>query len=68
MRSHALWMLIGCVLPILLIFLFPLFGIRGEWALFVFIVLMFGCHLLMTGGHKKVSGKGEEKEGYHGLH
>lgn len=67
MRSHALRMLIGCVLPILLIFLFPLFGIRGEWALFVFIVLMFGCHLFMTGGHKKISGK-EEEEGHHGHH
>jgi len=68
MKKHGLWMLIGCVLPILLIFLFPLLGIRGEWTLFVFVILMFGCHLFMTGGHKKVSGKGADEEEHHGHH
>lgn len=52
MKNHALWMLIGCVLPILLIFLLPLFGIGGNWQLFIFIILMFGCHLFMRSWHK----------------
>jgi hypothetical protein len=55
--SHALKMVIGCVLPLLLIFLLPLFGVSEGISLFVFIVLMFGCHLVMMGGHGK-EGKG----------
>ncbi len=54
-KNHALWMLIGCALPILLIFLFPLFGIGGNWSLFIFILLMFGCHILMINWRKKGS-------------
>jgi len=49
--SHSVKMIIGCVLPLLLIFVLPLFGISGGVGLFLFIVLMFGCHLLMMGGH-----------------
>jgi len=52
-KNHALWMLIGCVLPILLILLFPLFGIGGKWPLIIFIILMLGCHLFMINWNKK---------------
>lgn len=48
---HTIWRLIGCILPLLLIFLLPLFGVSGGVVLVVFIVLMFGCHLLMMRGH-----------------
>lgn len=48
---HLIWHLIGCILPLLLIFLLPLFGVGEGVVLFVFIVLMFGCHLLMMQGH-----------------
>ena len=54
MNKHTILMLIGCVLPLLLIFLLPLFGITGNISIFVFIVAMFLCHLLMPmhhGGH-----------------
>ena len=61
-KNHALWMLIGCVLPILLIFLFPLFGIGGKWPLFIFIILMFGCHLSMINWHKKGAHKEHNTE------
>ncbi|NIM89430.1 MAG: hypothetical protein GTO17_00595 [Candidatus Aminicenantes bacterium] len=57
MKNHALWMLIGCALPVVLIFLLPLFGIKEEWALLIFIILMFGCHLFMINWHKKGSSK-----------
>jgi len=49
--QHAIWHLIGCILPLLLIFLLPLFGVSGGVVLVVFIVLMFGCHLLMMRRH-----------------
>ena len=49
--KHFLHMLIGCGLPILLIFVLPLFGVSEGVTLTIFIMLMFGCHLLMMSGH-----------------
>lgn len=54
--SHELKMLLGCLLPILLIFILPLFGVSDTVAVFIFIVLMFACHLGMMGHHKHGSG------------
>jgi hypothetical protein len=51
-------MLLGCVLPLLLLFLLPLFGLGEGVTLFVAVVLMFACHLLMIGGH----GHGQDHE------
>ena len=48
-------MIIGCTVPLLLIFLLPLFGITGNYSFLIFIVAMFACHLLMPmhhGGHE----------------
>lgn len=51
-------MVIGCGLPLLFIFLAPTLGIGSGTSLFIFIILMFGCHLFMPhgshghGGHK----------------
>lgn len=50
--SHSIWMIIGCVLPFLLIFLFPVFGFSQGASTLVFFVLMLGCHLMMMGGHR----------------
>jgi hypothetical protein len=45
-------MLIGCLLPILLIFLLPSFGVSEGVGVWLFLILMFGCHLMMMrGGH-----------------
>lgn len=49
--SHTLRMLIGCLVPLSLIFLLPLFGVGSGVTLAIFLVLMFACHLLMMGGH-----------------
>ncbi len=49
---HMKWHVFGCVIPLLVIFLLPLFGIDSGIVLFIFIVLMFGCHLLMMHGHE----------------
>ncbi|PAW95159.1 hypothetical protein CKK33_17305 [Mucilaginibacter sp. MD40] len=53
MNKHLFWMIIGCTVPLLLIFLLPLFGITGNYSFLIFIVLMFGCHFMMMGRHSK---------------
>jgi len=52
-------MILGCTLPLLLIFILPSFGISGGGSLFIFIILMFACHLFMMGGR---GGHGEHGE------
>ncbi|MEA5112938.1 MAG: hypothetical protein VB050_02840 [Geobacteraceae bacterium] len=49
--NHSLRMLIGCILPLLAIFILPLFGVDQGVTLFIFIVAMFACHLGMMGHH-----------------
>lgn len=50
MKHH--WLHIaGCILPLLLVFVLPLFGLGSGITLFVFIALMFFCHLTMHMGH-----------------
>lgn len=49
--SHSLKMLLGCVMPLLVIFTSPAFGVSDDTGVLVFIVLMFGCHLFMMKGH-----------------
>ena len=57
-KNHWIWMVIGCGLPLLFIFLAPSFGIGGGSSLFIFIIFMFAIHLFMPhgshghGGHK----------------
>lgn len=54
MKNHWLWMVLGCGLPLLLIFFLPAVGVSGNLTLFTFIVIMFAVHLLMPmrhGGH-----------------
>lgn len=61
---QSLWHVLGCILPIAVIFLLPLFGVSSGTALLIFIVLMFGCHLLMMRGH----GHAEESHGEEARH
>lgn len=58
--SHTLRMLLGCLLPLALIFVLPLFGVGSGVTLLVFVVLMFGCHLMMLGGHGGSHGHGHQ--------
>ena len=53
MNKHSIMMIIGCTLPLLLIFILPLFGVSKNISIFIFIVLMFVCHFLMMGGYGK---------------
>jgi hypothetical protein len=55
MKKHIIWMIIGCTIPLLLIFFAPALGLGENVSLFIFIIAMFACHLLMPmhqGGHK----------------
>lgn len=63
-HNHMLLMLIGCLLPLMLIFLAPLFGITGDWPLLLFIVAMFAVHLLMPMHHARLP----DRQGGHGHH
>ncbi len=47
MNKHTIWMILGCGLPLLLIFFAPALGLGYGTSLLIFIVLMFACHLLM---------------------
>lgn len=62
MKQHGWWMVLGCVLPLVLIFVAPLLGIEGNWSLFLFISLMFFCHVGMMGHHGKHGDHDVEKE------
>ncbi len=48
--TNWIWMVIGCGLPLLLIFLAPSFGIEGGSSLFTFIIIMFAVHLFIPHG------------------
>jgi len=60
MRKQMIWMIIGCSIPLLLIFFAPALGLSSSWALFIFIVAMFACHLLMP--HHVGNGHNHNKE------
>ncbi|HBS04319.1 MAG TPA: hypothetical protein DEA96_05085 [Leptospiraceae bacterium] len=59
MNRHMLWMIIGCVLPLILILIYPSFGMNSETAYFAFVILIFICHLMMFRSH----GHGEKGKG-----
>jgi hypothetical protein len=59
--KHSLLHLLGCALPILLLFLLPALGVGSGVTFTVFIVLMLGCHLFMMGGHSHGPGENENK-------
>ncbi len=67
MKGHGLWMVIGCLLPLLLLFLLPLLGFTSLSAIFIAIILMLALHVLMTGAHGRHD-DGNQQEGGHGSH
>ena len=54
--------LLGRGLPLLLLFLLPVFGGSTGVTFTLFLVLMFGAHLLMRGGQGE-RGDGAERAG-----
>ena len=62
--KHAFRMVVGCGIPLLLIFLLPLFGVSNSVTFSIFIVLMVVCHVVhfaMMGRHES-HGHGKEPE------
>lgn len=60
--KHALMMVLGCGIPLLLIFLLPLFGVSSSVTFSIFIILMVACHVVhfaMMGRHES-HGHGKE--------
>jgi len=75
--KNSWWMMACCLLPLLVIFLLPAFGVQGNGSIFFFVLAMFACHLMMMGGHRHDEGNGRDdkddkehkhKEGHHGCH
>lgn len=67
MTKHIIWMLIGCTLPLLLIFIAPYLGLGKDVSLFIFIIAMFACHLLMPmmhSGHKQTHKSEKDHESH----
>lgn len=46
-------MIAACIVPFILFFSFPYYGIPGDFNLFIFIVLIFVGHSLMLVGHSR---------------
>ncbi|MCW9706535.1 hypothetical protein [Fodinibius salsisoli] len=55
MSKHTLWMIIGCGVPLLLLFFAPMLGLSSNITIFLFVVAMFACHILMIGHHRRGS-------------
>ena len=71
MKNHNIWMIIGCVLPLFLIFFLPLFGAGSGGLLFIFLIVFFGAHLWMMGRHINHGNDNDESRkgsGHHGNH
>lgn len=62
MKRHTIMMIVGCTVPLLLIFLLPLFGVSRNISIFIFILLMFGCHFLMMGSHGSHKGHDNQNQ------
>lgn len=67
MKGHWIWMVIGCGLPLLLIFFAPALGITGYNGVFAFILVMFLVHLFIPhgghGGHGRSGDNGNQERG-----
>ena len=61
MKNHGLWMIIGCVLPMLLIFILPAVGLSAQAVFAIGIMLMFACHLMMLRHHRGEDGQDERR-------
>lgn len=64
MKGHWIWMVIGCGLPLLLIFFAPALGITGYNGLFAFIIVMFLIHLFIPHGTHGHGGHSQSAKGH----
>jgi hypothetical protein len=71
------WMLLFCLGIFLLLFLLPGFGFGGPNSLFIFLLIIFGAHLLIIGSlgghgdhskHGDINEKQSKNENSHATH
>ncbi len=67
-NRHVFWMIIGCGLPLLLIFFAPALGLSSGISLLIFVLIMFGCHLLMPMGHRSHDQGDQENKSITNMH
>ena len=60
MKNKMFWMILACIIPLLVVILLPVFGIKNEFIAFIAIVLMFAVHLFMMDGHSDKKGDNHE--------
>jgi len=56
-RKHIIIMVLGCAVPLLLLFFAPALGIKSNTSFFIFLVVMFGFHLLFPMHHHDSNNK-----------
>jgi len=59
MKHNSLWMILGCMLPVLILFLLPALGFSNGFSVVGFLILMFGCHIMHMAMHKGHGGGDE---------
>ena len=66
--KHGILHILGCLIPISLIFILPALGFGSGVTFTVFFILMFACHLLMMGDHSQShQGFSDEDNGQNNL-
>ncbi len=71
MKHPETWLVLGSVIPLFLIFVMPIVGIRGGLGFFLGIVVLYAVHLLMlvlasrlvTKAHERASGADRSQRG-----
>ncbi len=66
MKKYKINILIGCIIPLISISLFPFLNIKTSIALFFYMVFMFGGYLLMTSFPEEDRSYFDDKK--HGCH
>lgn len=56
-------MILGCIIPLILLFFAPAFGINDSISFFIFIIAMFGFHLLVPMHNHNSINKKTKKDG-----
>lgn len=58
--NHGIRMLLGCLLPVVLLFVLPAVGVSAGVTLTIAISLMVLCHLMMLRDHGHAPGEPSE--------
>jgi hypothetical protein len=59
--KDAILMILGCVVPLLLLFLMPALGLNDSLTLIIWFVLMCGTLVYMTRGHSQRGDENNEQ-------